>query len=250
MIYDNSELILREFLKFYNDDTYYLIKIFSRKKDSLTSGEEDIFKNIFGSHNERMICTYCVKSREDFEKYFNISKHIVKSIPYTRAYLNVNPKSEIKSLVTLNNEVNKMLTAKLYGDKPKIASWIHGLSYSILSKPEANLNRDLNWVIVDVDLYDERYENIKEETILAYFNFKAELEKANLKQHNINYVEYETPNGLHLLLSYKHAPLFKNPKGELFETYKTLISKESVEEKIDAAILLYCENNKTNTHVG
>lgn len=236
MIYDNSQLILDNFLKFYNDDTYYLIKIFSRKKDSLKNMQEDVFKGVFGNHNERLITSFYVKSIDDFNKYFAISKYLVNSIPYTRAYFNVNPKSEIKSLVTLNNEVNKMLTAKLYGDNIKIAPLIHRLSYSILSKPEANLGRNYNWIILDVDMHDERYTNIIKETSLAYNNFKAKA-----KEYNIEYIEYKTPNGFHLLLSYKYAPLFKNPKGKLFNVYNELISKESVDEKIESAILLYCE---------
>lgn len=241
MIYDNSQLILDNFIKFYNDDTYYLIKIFSRKKDSLKNMEEDVFKGVFGNHNERLITSFYVRSIDDFNKYFAITKYLVNSIPYTRAYFNVNPKSEIKSLVTLNNEVNKMLTAKLYGDNVKIAPWIRGLSYSILSKPEANLDRNYNWIILDVDIYDERYTNIAEQTNLAYNNFKARIEKLNTEGYNIKYIEYKTPNGVHLLLSHKYAPLFKNPKGELTDVYNELISKESVDEKIDGAALLYAE---------
>ena len=69
----NKEIIKNNFLKFYNDDTFYIIKIFSRKKDAIVNDDEDIFKNVFGSHNERLIANYYISNEEDFEKYCKVS---------------------------------------------------------------------------------------------------------------------------------------------------------------------------------
>lgn len=92
------------------DNSNLEIELFSRKKDAIVNNEEDIFKNVFGSHNERLIANYYISSEEDFEKYCKVSEHIVNNIPYTRAYFNVNPKSKKKALLHLNDRVNQLVT--------------------------------------------------------------------------------------------------------------------------------------------
>ncbi|EMV9618694.1 hypothetical protein AADV15_000075 [Campylobacter coli] len=234
----NKDIIKENFLKFYNDDTFYIIKIFSRKKDAIVNDSEDIFRNVFGSHNERLITNYYISSEEDFEKYYKVSEHIVNNIPYTRAYFNVNPKSKKKALLHLNDRVNQLVTNFINNDNADVGKKIQALSYSVLSRPEADQNRNLNWVILDVDVFEEKYkDNVGPNCVLM-----TDFENI-LKTNSIEYVDYPTLNGHHFIINRRdYGKYFANPKSIFHNDYKRFISNDFVDEKKDAAALLFYKN--------
>lgn len=231
---DNEKLIKENFLNFENNDIFYLIKIFVRKKDAITSNSEDIFKNVFGSHNERLLASYVVNSLEDFEKYTKICKHLLKNVPYSRAYFNVNPKSKTKALLTLNNQVQKLMHAKIQNDAIDISKKIQSLSYSILSKPEANVHRNKNFIVVDVDVYEEKYKSNLEDNLK-----KIDYIVRKIKELKIWYIQYKTINGLHIILKHKDMSILKNPKSKYCYMWNDFINNDFVDIKENAAILLY-----------
>lgn len=231
----NKDTIKENFLNFHDDDTFYVIKIFSRKKDAIVSNGEDTFKNVFGSHNERLIANYYIANEEDFEKYCKVAQHLVEKIPYTRAYFNINPKSKKKALLHLNNRVNELVTNFINNDKVDVGKKIQGLSYSVLSQQDADKARDLNWIILDIDVYEDKHKENVGSNCTKIVEFET-----MLKACEINFIQYRTANGHHFIINHKdYGKYFANPKSQLHKSYIDFISNDFVDEKKNAAALLY-----------
>ncbi len=235
MIKSNKDIIKEKFLKFYDNDTYYVIKVFSRKKYAIVDNTEDVFKNIFGSHNERLISNFTITNEEDFEKYCKVAEYLVDSIPYTRAYFNVNPKSKKKTLIQLNDRANRLTESFINGDNIDLAKQVQALSFSILSGADSDKHRDLNWIILDVDVYEDKHKDSVSNNCTKIVNFIT-----MLKACNINYVEYRTVNGHHFVINHKdYGKHFINPNSQLCGDYKEFISNDFVDEKKNSAALLF-----------
>lgn len=234
MIIDNYELFRENlFNSCENGETYYVIKVFVRKKDFKSNGAIDKFKGLFGSHSERVIYSTSFSNYEEFERYYNLVKIICDSVPYSRAYINTDIKDTRKTVVELGNKVNEITKRLIMSGKTDIGLHreITKISRSITSLKECDADRNLNWLLLDVDCFGE---DNKEEDCNKVLDFKYKLD-----EYKIKYIFYRTLNGFHILLSMKDASKFKNPNGEFTSIYNEFVKNSFVDVKSNSAALLY-----------
>lgn len=234
MIIDNYELFKDKIFKNSdNGETYFVLKVFVRKKDFKANGALDTYKGLFGSHSERVIYSTSFSNYEEFERYYQLIKILCDNIPYSRAYINTDVKDTRKTVLELGNKVNE-ITKRLIM-KGETDTGLHReitkISRSITSLKECDANRNLNWILLDVDCFGE---DNKEEDCNKVLDFKYKLD-----EFNINYIFYRTLNGFHILLSMKDASKFKNPNGEFISIYNEFINNSFVDVKTNSAALLY-----------
>lgn len=236
---NNFELIKDKLFKPSEDgESFYIIKVFVRRKDVIEDPVlSEIYRNAFGAHSERLIDSFSVSTHKEFEDYFNLAKTLCDNIPFSRAYFNVNRKSTRKALRELNKQVTALseriiMSGNVY---PGMVKEISRIARSVTSIKEVDESRDQNWILLDCDFFESKHEKeLKKYAFQLHYQLRDEL-----KDHNIDFVEYSTPHGKHILIPNKYAHLFKNPKGEMFELYQHFIGLDCIDEKINAAAILY-----------
>lgn len=234
MIIDNYELLKNKMFKSCdNGETYFVIKIFVRRKDFKANGSLDIYKELFGSHSERVIYYTSFSNYEEFERYYQLVKILCDNIPYSRAYINTDMKDTKKTVVSLFNKVNEI--SKRLIMKGETDTGLHReitkISRSVTSLKECDADRKYNWVLLDVDCFGE--DNSPDDWDKA-LKFKERLDEVK-----IDNIFYKTLNGCHILLSMKDAGKFKNPKGDFTQIYNEFVGNSFVDVKENSAALLY-----------
>lgn len=193
---DNTEFIEKNILNFDNPDKFYVIKVFVRKKDVLNTECDHLFHETFGYHNERMITNLAFSNMEEYEKYKKYSKYLFEKIPNSRVYLNVNPKSTLKAMLLMQEEVQKINKDFLFGNT-EVIKRLSSIAWTVQSVKATDYNRNENFVILDVDYRDERYFDINNIDLIN--NFKENI----LNKNKLKYFEYETIYGMHIVLPHK-----------------------------------------------
>lgn len=232
---DNYELFKDKlFRSSKNGETYYTLKILVRKKDFIASQVIDEYSDVFKSHNERLIYSGVFSNHKEFESQYALAKLLCNSIPYSRAYLDTNIRDTKKTMITLSNRLNKIMEKTIMSGKVESGTYkeISKLSKSVGSLKECSADRSLNWTLLDVD-----YTLVKPTAMideLLVITFIDIMESAE-----IEFLVYNTPNGIHILLPNKDAHKFKNPHSPFYKDYIDFISNGFVECKENASALLY-----------
>ena len=234
MIVDNYELLKNKMFKSCdNGETYFVLKVFVRKKDFKANGSLDIYKGLFGSHSERVIYSTSFSNYEEFERCYQLVKILCDNIPFSRAYINADMKDTKKTVVSLYNKVNEI--SKRLIMKGETDTGLHReitkISRSVTSLKECDADRKYNWVLLDVDCFGE--DNSPDDW------YKALKFKERLDEVEIDNIFYKTLNGCHILLSMKDAGKFKNPKGDFTQIYNEFVGNSFVDVKENSAALLY-----------
>lgn len=241
MLIDNYELFKDKMFKSCdNGETYFVIKVFVRKKDFKANGTIDAFKGLFGSHSERVIYSTSFSNYEEFERYYQLVKILCDNIPYSRAYINTDMKDTKKTVIHLFDkvkEISKRLIMKGETDTG-LHREITKISRSITSLKECDADRKYNWILLDADCFGETNEENDCNTVLEF--------KYRLDEAGINHVFYRTLNGFHILLSMKDASRFKNPKGDFTQIYNEFVNNSFVDVKNNSAALLYMNTEIKN----
>lgn len=130
---DNIDII-RNFLDFPDEDTFYFLQIMIRKKDVST----------LNAYN-RVIQSYYIHSKEDFDNKIDEIKKIC-NLFHARAYINLNQKSFEKSAFYCMKELSDLIINKDFYHAKSVFNSVCG-KYSIGGKKKL-------WVI-DIDTKDE-----------------------------------------------------------------------------------------------
>lgn len=188
---DNFELF-REFLNFSKEDYYYNIKIIVRAKDV---GKDSPYLKSFTTHNEHVVSWFSIYSLDQFNRMESFIKALLDNNPF-RAYIELNTKSNAKATYNLQNTINGNMADFLKSDMSHYTVLrLDALVRSVVSKDNSCVNRDLSWVLLDID-------NVLN-TKSIYKNTISNAVNSIRKKNIVPIYSYETITGIHVILPVK-----------------------------------------------
>lgn len=175
----NNFDLIKKFLTFESDDDFYTVQVLYRKKDN---------KNIKGNNNsDRTIKIYCLRNSDYLDK--KIEEIILLcNVFNARAYINLAPKSKVKTLKFINEEIARRISSNNFNKLDSL--------YEHCVMTNDNKGRK-NYYVIDCDSEDDYKEALD---ILAKDEIKPEGEKVLLT--------IPTYQGYHLLCRKFHIKKF------------------------------------------
>lgn len=259
MLIDNAILARERLLDFRSKDDYYIIKVIVRRKDVIDVPEYEEYHKLFGSHHERFINWYTVRSIDEYDKTVDLIRCICRNSPF-RAYICTDVKSHYKSINNLNDYVSAYYKHeaspfdKLIKGNSLQYKKFEDLMKSVASKTESTSNRDRSYILLDIDNKSiDMDHTIKE--FCKELNSVYGCRNACLTDNPFRYwyIRYETFNGYHLILPfeiYKRINYqLKKPNSKLDNVatiYFELENHEDVDVKKNAMMLLYANGDNLN----
>lgn len=243
---DNTELFKEKLLDFDdNQETFYMIKVIARRKMVMESEYKDVYLDVFGSHHEFMLYSKCVFNHKQYDRICKLVKLMCEQNPFCRAYITLDKKSLRKATFqafSYLNEISEPLWLGVY-DYNKTKR-LFSLSNHVASVKESSVNRDSNFYLLDVDYNSEHSRSDIDRAIEVLDSLIKRIAKetdlTQLPPKEFKHFKYDTPNGLHYVISKKYASYFKNPKlKEDYECVYSLLVAPYVDEKENALGLLY-----------
>lgn len=259
MLIDNVELARERLLDFRSKDDYYIIKVIVRRKDVIDIPDFKEYHNLFGSHHERFINWYTVRTMDEFNTTVDLVRCICRNNPF-RAYICTDVKSHYKTINSLNDYIGEYYKNeaspfdKLVKGNSLQYKKFEDLMKSAASKVESTSNRDRSYILLDIDnkSIDMEYE-IKE--LCKNLNSNYGCKNACLTNNPFRYwyIKYKTFNGYHLILPfeiYKRINYqLKKPNSKLDNVatiYSELANHKDVDVKKCAMMLLYANGDNFN----
>lgn len=132
----------------FTGDNFYKFFLMIRKKDV---GEHPL---ITTKSQENIIKIWLVNSEEYLNKKINEMKYLLKIIPNTRLYMCTDAKSNLKTIMTIRNNLNKVIDSALFGSKENLTPYISRMVSSSTSAVESS-EHDFRKYMIDVDTKDE-----------------------------------------------------------------------------------------------
>ena len=132
----------------FTGDNFYKFFLMIRKKDV---GEHPL---IISKSQENIIKIWLVNSEEYLNKKINEMKYLLKVIPNTRLYMCTDAKSNLKTIMTIRNNLNKVIDSALFGSKENLTPYISRMLSSSTSAVESS-EHDFKKYMIDVDTKDE-----------------------------------------------------------------------------------------------
>lgn len=132
----------------FTGDNFYKFFLMIRKKDV---GEHPL---ITSKSQENIIKIWLVNSEEYLNKKINEMKYLLEVIPNTRLYMCTDAKSNLKTIMTIRNNLNKVIDTALFGSKENLIPYISRMLSSSTSAVESS-EHDFRKYMIDVDTKDE-----------------------------------------------------------------------------------------------
>lgn len=244
MLIDNTELVRDHFLDFQTNDEYYIVKVIVRRKDVIDNPKYEGYHTLFGSHHERFINYYTIRSIDEYDTLVPLIKNICNDNPF-RAYLCTDVKSYYKSIINLNEYIGEVYKDtilkhdRLIKGNPLHYKKLEDVMKSATCKVESNVNRDRTYILLDID-------NKSIEVNREIIDLMEKLRETDMNDS----IRYKTFNGSHILLPFKYYKeinyQIKKPNvnpSPLVNAYLALSEREDVDVKKNAMLLLYANGN-------
>lgn len=259
MLIDNIELVKDHLLDFRSKDDFYIIKVIVRRKDVIDNPKYKGYHDLFGSHHERFINWYTVRTMNEFNIIADLVRCICRDNPF-RAYISTDVKSHYKTINTLNDYIREYYKNeaspfdKLVKGNSLQYKKFEDLMKSSTSKSESTSNRDRSYILLDIDskstAINNKVTNLCDNLILDY-KYKDVCLKDNTSKQL--YIKYDTFNGQHLILPFiifkKIIYQLKKPNSKIdnvASAYSKLMTHDDVDVKKCAMALLYANGDNFN----
>ncbi len=132
----------------FTGDNFYKFFLMIRKKDV---GEHPL---ITTKSQDNIIKIWLVNSEEYLNKKINEMKYLLKVIPNSRLYMCTDSKSNLKTIMTIRNNLNKVIDSALFGSRENLTPYISRMVSSSTSAVESS-EHNFRKYMIDVDTKDE-----------------------------------------------------------------------------------------------
>lgn len=184
----------------FTGDNFYKFFLIVRKKDV---GEHPL---ITSKSQENIVKFWLIDNLEYLEKKMSEMRYLLNIIPGSRLYMTLDAKSNSKTLITMRNNVDKVLDALLFGNRLG-TRYLNRVMSSSTSAVESSAH-DSRKYLFDIDSKDPQVLN-------SVMSFLGELEELQ----NEKILTLETKNGYHVVVPRKFNP-HKYPNSEFISLKK------------------------------